>query len=242
MQGSMELGVEELTSPATLKATFAEFVATALFVFVGVGSIVAFGVTGSLDVAFAHGFAIALLVAGIGAISGGHINPAVTFATVITGRITPTRGAMYVVAQLAGAVVGMLLLRAFLIDEIVDATGAGGHAINDAVVPSSLAAVGLEAVGTFVLVWTVFAVAIAPRGGSGIIAPLFIGLAILVAHIVLIPLTGSGINPARTFGPALINNAWTDHWVYWVGPLIGAAAAAITYYVLFLMPEEQASV
>src|SRR3989304_6143236 len=204
MQGSMELGVEELTSPATLKATFAEVVATALFVFVGVGSIVAFGVTGSLDVAFAHGFAIALLVAGIGAISGGHINPAVTFATVITGRITPTRGAMYVVAPLA--------------------------------------AVGLEAVGPFVLVWTVFAVAIAPRGGSGIIAPLFIGLAVLVAHIVLIPLTGSGINPARTFGPALGNNAWTDHWVYWVGPLIGAAAAAITYYVLFLMPEEQASV
>jgi aquaporin TIP len=241
MQTSMDVGLQELTAPASLRATFAEFVATLLFVFVGVGSVVvAAGGGGVVGVALAHGLAIALLVAGIGAISGGHINPAVTFAMVITGRITITRGGMYVVAQLAGAVVGMLFLRAFLIDEVVDAVGPGGHVINKEVVRESLNAVGLEAIGTFMLVWTVFAVAVTPRGNSGIIAPLFIGLAILVDHLVLIPLTGSGVNPARTFGPALVNNAWTDHWVYWVGPLLGAAVAGVTYFLLYMQDEEEA--
>ena len=242
MQKTWDLGMDEMSSPATLKAAFAEFVAMALFVFIGVGSIaVAAAGGGILAIGLAHGLAYALLVAGIFAISGGHLNPAVTFAMLITGRITLMRGVLYVAAQMIGAVVGMLLLRAFLLDELVNgaAIGAGGHAVAAQVVPSDLAAVGLEATGTFILVWTFFAVAVTPRNNSGVIAPLFIGLAVLVVHLVLVPLTGAGINPARTFGPALVNDIWTDHWVYWVGPLVGAAIAGISYYVLYLWEEER---
>jgi aquaporin TIP len=246
----MALGAEELTSPATIKAAVAEFVATALFIFVGVGSIVGTLLSGSTaeSVALAHGLAIALLVAGIGPISGGHINPAVTFAAVITNRITVTRGAMYIVAQLLGAVVGAFLLRALIADGVLNEIGgAGGHQladqtipeINDKIIQGPVIGMLLEATLTFVLVWTVFATAIHPKN-STVIAPLAIGFAILVIHLVAIPLTGAGVNPARTFGPAVAFNEWGDHWVYWVGPLLGGSVAGLLYYFLYIMEEERA--
>jgi glycerol uptake facilitator-like aquaporin len=99
--------------------------------------------SGIIIIALAHGLTIALLVAGIGPISGGHINPAVTFATVITNRISITRGAMYIVAQLLGAVVGALLLKAFIDDSLLkQIPGAGGHSLNTDAVPSQLAGMG----------------------------------------------------------------------------------------------------
>jgi len=241
----MSLGTEELTSTATIKAAAAEFIATAFFVFVGVGSIVSFIVTdgsgGIPLIAFAHGLAIALLVAAIGPISGGHINPAVTFAAMLTNRITITRGAMYWAAQLLGALAGALLLKALLDDGVLDQVpGAGGHGINDLVVPSQLAATGIEALGTALLVWTVFATAVNPKGNA-VIAPLAIGFSILVIHLVAIPLTGSGVNPARTFGPMVVFNRWDDWWVYYVGPLLGGGAAGLLYYFLYLMEDEKAA-
>ena len=252
IRANMNLGIEELTSPDALKASLAELIATMLFVMVGVGSIVAVVANGSdplPNVALAHGFTIALLAAGIAGISGGHINPAVTFAMLITCQVSVTRGAMYIVAQLIGAVIGALLLRAFIVDELLELIGGGGgHALGPAV---SVAWHGmlLEALGTFVLVWTIFAVAVNPRLGSGIAAPLYIGLAVGVVHFFLIPLTGSGINPARTFGPALglpgaadgIPGRWDDAWIYYIGPLLGAAAAALSYYMLFLKPDKNDS-
>jgi MIP family channel proteins len=247
-QNTVDLGIGEFTSPATLKAAFTEFLATTLFIFIGVGSVAAFVAASSQDsalvdglplIALGFGLAIAVLVAGVGPISGGHINPAVTFAMTITGQVTPIRGAMYVVAQLAGACLGAALLRGLLADELILAIpGAGGNSINTDVVTDDLHAVGLEIIGTFILVWTVFAVAVTPRGNSGTLAPLFIGLAVLLAHIILVPLTGCGINPARTFGPALVNGRWDDFWVYVVGPLIGAALASLSYTYLYLMDDE----
>lgn len=247
----MNLGTAELTSPEALRATFAEFIATLLFLFIGVGSVAAFvAASGSgsalIDgvpiIAMAFGLAIAFLAAGVGPISGGHINPAVTFSMIITGEVRVVRGVMYILAQLAGACVGVALLRALLADDLILAIpGAGGNAINDSVVNGSLEAVGVEAVGTFILVWTVFAVAVTTRGNSGTLAPLYIGLAVLIAHIILVPLTGCGINPARSFGPALVNGRWDDQWVYWVGPLIGAALASLTYTYLYLMPSSKST-
>jgi MIP family channel proteins len=248
----MELGTEDLRSPAALKAALAELLATALFIFLGVGSIAAFILTapdvggGIVIIAASFGFAIALLAAGAGPISGGHINPAVTFAMLITGQITVTRAGMYIVAQLVGAAIGALLLRLFLTDEVLaQIPGAGGNAISDIAVTSNLAAVGIEATMTFLLVWTIFATAVSPRG-SGNLAPLFIGFAVFVLHLVTIPLTGSGVNPARTFGPALmlpevaegLPGRWEDWWVYYVGPLIGAAVAAIGFWVLYMQNDD----
>ena len=240
-QPKYELGMEELTSPGTLRASFAEMVATALFVFIGVGAVIVLQAGGGIvGVAIAHGLAIAVLVASIGAISGGHINPAVSFAMVITGRISITRGVMYVIAQLVGAAIGMALLRGFLLDSVVtEVSGAGGHAVNREVL-TNLGGVGVEAVLTFVLVWVIFATAVSSRG-LGSMAAFAIGFAVLIDHFVGVPLTGASMNPARTFGPALINDRWDEHWVYWAGPLIGAAAAAITYYVLYLADEERAA-
>ncbi|MPZ48756.1 MAG: aquaporin [Dehalococcoidia bacterium] len=241
---SIDLGMGEITSPETLKAAFAELVATSLFLFMGVGSVAAMLSTapdlggGIVIIALGFGISIAVLVAAIGPISGGHINPAVTFALVITGQVSVGRGVLFIAAQLLGAVLGVLILRAVLVDDLILAIpGAGGNSINDGAVASNLAAMGIEAVGTFLLVWTVFATAVHPKGS--LLAPFAIGFAVLVAHIVLVPLTGTGINPARTFGPALVLGRWDDWWVYYAGPLIGAALAALSFFILYLTPSSQ---
>lgn len=94
-----------------------------------------------------------------------------------------------------------------------------------------------EVVLTYILVFVVFATTVHSRGPATL-APLAIGLAVLADHLVGVPLTGASMNPARSFGPALVVGAWADHWVYWVGPLIGAAAAGFTYRAVFMEREE----
>lgn len=236
IQSSMTVGTDDF------KAALAELIATTLFIFVGVGSIAAMIAADQPDavvlIALAHGLAIALLAAGAGPLSGGHINPAVTFAMLITGKISLPRAGLYVVAQLVGASIGALLLKLVLEGDLIDAIpGAGGHAVNTEALKSTGSAYIMEAILTFVLVWTIFATAVNPKGPSAI-APLAIGFAVLVIHLVAIPFTGAGVNPARTFGPALIFGEWDDHLVYWVGPLVGAAAAGLTYWMVYLSKEE----
>ena len=214
--------------------------------FVGAGSVVV--VTGVIGVsprddaaaltaiALAHGLAIALLVAGTAKISGGHINPAVTFGAVITGRMKLTTGVLYVGAQLAGAVIGALLLKAAVVGDVEGNLGA--HALNLNALDGKGGGVLVEAVLTFVLVFTVFATAI-DRRGMGNLAPIAIGLAILIDHLVGVPLTGASMNPARSFGPALVADAWDNHWVYWVGPLAGGGIAALAYYLTFMWGRDE---
>jgi aquaporin TIP len=234
----------------TFRAVFAEFIATLLFVFLGAGAVVM--VTGALPlsgggdvtgvitvdpgsaliaIAITHGLAIAALVAATARISGGHVNPAVTFAAVVTGRMKAGPGVLYVAAQLIGAVLGALLLDWVVTDQV--AGNLGAHGINEAALQSTGAGVVVEAILTFVLVFTVFAVAVDPRGPANL-APIAIGLAVLVDHFVGVPLTGASMNPARSFGPALVANEWDDQWVYWVGPLLGGALAGLVYYFLYL--------
>ena len=227
-------------SVKTWRAVLAEFIATLLFVFIGAGAVVT--VTGVLQfdtldgaaltaIALAHGLAIATLVGATAKLSGGHINPAVTFAAVITGRMKLAPGVLYVAGQLLGAVVGALLLQAVLIDSIEGNLGA--HALNADALSSTGAGVIVEIILTFILVFTVFAVAMDPRGPANL-APIAIGLAVLIDHFVGVPLTGASMNPARSFGPALVSNTWDDHWVYWVGPLAGGGLAGLVYYFVYL--------
>ena len=234
--------------PATWRAVLAELIATLLFVFVGAGSVVVItspAVIGAdphrdaaalTAIALAHGLAIALLVAGTARISGGHINPAVTFGAVITGRLKLTTGVLYVGGQLAGAVTGALLLEAAVVGDVEGSLGA--HSLNLGALDGEGAGVMVEAVLTFVLVFTVFATAIDPRGLANL-APVAIGLAVLVDHFVGVPLTGASMNPARSFGPALVADVWDDHWVYWVGPLAGGGIAALAYYLTFMWGREE---
>lgn len=208
----------------------AELVGTFALVFLGVGAIV----TGAdvVGVALAHGLAIAVMVSAVGHISGGHFNPAITFGFLITGRMAAPLAAVYVAAQLAGAVLAALALRAVFPD--VANLDAGAPVLNPQV--GAGAGVLAEAILTFFLVWVVFATAADPRGTFKSIAGLAIGLTITGAILAGGPLTGAALNPARSLGPEIGQWVWTDFWIYIVGPLAGAAAAALAYDRLYLRP------
>ena len=233
----LETSRRELTSREAWRSTLAEFIATLLFVFLGAGSVVVSGglPNGDLDsarllvIALTHGLAIAMLVYATANISGGHINPAVTFAAWLTKKISSARALMYIAAQLSGAVVGAL----FLLLTIPDAanTNLGAHALGPDV--SISMALLMEIIVTFALVFVIFATAVDPSG-MGNLAPLAIGLTVLVDHLVAVPITGASMNPARSFGPALVAGAWSDQWIYWVAPLLGGAGAGLVYQFMFI--------
>lgn len=205
----------------------AEAIGTFALIFVGVLSITGAGIAGSpaqaslTSVALAHGFTIAVMVAALGAISGGHFNPAVTFGFVITGRMRATLGLVYWVAQLVGATVAALLL-----------TETFGIPVVRTGTPDLAPAVGsgtgtlIEAVATFFLVLVIFGTAVDRRAPVAVF-PLAIGLTIALDIMAVGPLTGAAMNPARAFGPALASGQWSHHLVYWAGPLIGAVIAAL---------------
>ena len=263
---SIQLGFQaEDFTMRTWRAVAAEFIATGLFVFLGTASVVAanasiISVGGSLPpvpgpgfvivVALTHGLAIALLVAATARISGGHINPAVSFAAALTGKMKVSTAILYIAGQLIAAVLGVLLLKGVIAAPLELGLGAhgvsvfdpalGGGILDDQVANGAGAGLLVEIVLTFVLVFVVFATAMDPKGLNHL-APIAIGLAVLVDHLVGIPLTGASMNPARSFGPAIVANIWDNHWVYWLGPLIGAAAAALIYEFVFLQREEEDS-
>jgi aquaporin Z len=209
----------------------AEAIGTFLFIFVGAGSVVLGshlndGDSGGLvGVALAHGLALAVLVSALGPISGAHFNPAVTFGVWITGRIDAARAGMYVVAQLLGATAGALALRIVFNEASWGPVALGTPAVDPAI--GITAAIIIEAVLTVVLLLAVFGTAIdrrAPKLGG-----LAIGLAVTADILMGGPLTGAAMNPARWFGPAAASGAFADWYVWWIGPLVGAAVAALLY-------------
>jgi MIP family channel proteins len=204
----------------------AEFVGAFTLIFAGVGAI-ALGadLTG---VALAHGLAIAVMVSAVGHISGGHFNPAITFGFLVTRRIEPMLAGVYWVAQLAGALAAALLVKWLFPG---DALGRGVPSVH---VISPFEAAVLEAILTFFLVWVVFATAVDPRGSFKSVAGLAIGLTISMDIFAGGRLTGAAMNPARAFGPQLAGGHWADGWVWYVGPVLGAAVAALAYAWLYL--------
>jgi aquaporin TIP len=206
----------------------AEFVGTFALVFIGVGAIaVGADLTG---VAFAHGLAIAIMASAVGHISGGHFNPAVTFGFLVTRRMKPALTVMYWLAQFAGAIAAALLLKWLFPG---DALAQGVPAVQ---VIGSGEAVVLEGILTFFLVWVVFATAVDPRGAFKSIAGLAIGLTITMDVFAGGRLTGAAMNPARALGPQLGGGHWANGWVWYVGPLVGGAVAALAYEWLYLRP------
>jgi aquaporin TIP len=209
----------------------AEAVGTFTLIFIGAGSIVAVGtgVTGGglVTIALAHGLAIGTMVSAVGHVSGGHFNPAVTIGIWVTRRIGSLEAAAYLVAQLLGAALGAMLLRLAVPAASWEAV-AGGTPL----VASSLSdgqAILLEAVLTFFLVWVVFATAVDPEGSFAKVAGLAIGFVIAMDIMAGGPFTGAAMNPARSFGPALLSGTYTGMWVYFIGPVIGGTVAALAY-------------
>jgi len=267
-------------------AALAEFIAMALFVWIGCGAAVSSnewytqvsdgfqaGTASIIAIATAFGVAIVVLVYGIGHISGGHINPAVTFAFLLRGELSFGGAIFYMLAQFSGAFVGALLLwgsvaslQSKCVDPVkvktigsavceasctINATSTQLFDVNrytscsapfnlgaNAVDPDLDVAYAFiaETVGTFILLFTVLMTAVHKKSGaSPNAAPIAIGWSVMLAHLVLIPLTGCGINPARTFGPAVVasisgSNTWKSNvWVYYIAPFFGSLLATLTF-------------
>jgi aquaporin Z len=216
-----------------VRRAVAEFVGTFALIFVGMAAIAVSGQSGLVGVALAHGLVIAVMASAVGHISGGHFNPAVTLGFLVTRRIVPSLAVVYWIAQLAGATAGALALRGLFPSEANLDNGV--PVVND--VMSVGAAVGLEAILTFFLVWVIFATAADPGGTFKSIAGLAIGLTITLDILAAGPLTGAAMNPARALGPELVQNVWDDWWVYLVGPSLGAVVAALAYDWLYLRAD-----
>jgi len=218
----------------TLRAPAEEFIGTALFVLVGAGSVIAnMSSNAGLGIAMAHGVGLAVIVTIMLPISGGHINPAVTFSLWLGKQIDAWTLGKYVLAQLLGAVVGALLIKATFPAGAVRMTSLGTPAVSGSM--GFWAAVALEALFTFFLVSAVYGTVVSSQAQR--VAGFAIGLVVLVCALGGGgALTGAVMNPARAFGPALVAWDWHAQAVYWIGPLVGAAAAAGLWRYLLLPP------
>ena len=219
----------------TAKALTAEAIGTFTLIFIGIlaitgGSIAnaPSGITNLASIGLAHGLAIAVMVAALGSISGGHFNPAVTFGFLVTGRMPIARAALYWVAQLVGASAAAFLIVA-LFGKAVVANGTPDLAAS----VNIGAGIAVEAVTTFFLVLVVFGTAVDERAPRNVY-PLAIGLTVTLDILATGPLTGAAMNPARWFGPALASGHWNHALVYWVGPLIGGGLAGILQQTFLL--------
>jgi len=234
---------EELTSWSLYRAGIAEFVATFLLLYISILTVMGVsksgskcGTVGIQGIAWSFGGMIFALVYCTAGISGGHINPAVTFGLLLARKLSLTRALLYMVMQCLGAICGAGVVKGFQ-QTLYMGAGGGANSVNPGYTKGD--GLGAEIVGTFVLVYTVFSATDAKRSARDshvpILAPLPIGFAVFLVHLATIPITGTGINPARSLGAAIVynrSNAWNDHWIFWVGPFIGAALAAIYHVVI----------
>jgi aquaporin TIP len=221
-----------------LRRGLAEFVGAFALVFVAAGTVMSSGGE-AVAVALASGLTIAVMASAVGHISGGHFNPAVTLAFLVTRRMRASLAVVYWIAQLAGAALAALLLRWIYPKNAVDGLKLGAPQLR---FTSSGAGFVLELVLTFFLVWVVFATAADERGTFKSIAGLAIGFAVSMGTLVGNPLTGGAMNPARAFGPFLVQNTWKHDWIWFGGPLVGAALAALAYQLLYLGPSRPSPV
>lgn len=218
-----------------IRRLVAEFIGTFALVFVGCGSVKFFAMVQQpnpqvnvLAIALAFGLTVAVMVAATGHISGGQFNPAVTTALLVTRKMSLHDALFYILTQLVAGTAAAWLLLKWL----------GFYAVNASVTlpgPSftPMNAMWMEVILTFFLVFVIFGVAVDKRGPN-INAALMIGLTVAIDIMLGGPYTGASMNPARSFGPAIMASNWTDHWVYWVGPIVGGILAGVIYNTFFL--------
>lgn len=197
--------------------------------FIGAGAICADALTGGkvglLGIAVAHGLVLSIMVSATGHLSGGHLNPAVTGAFLVTGRMKPEMAAQYVISQLIGATLAGFALKACFLEVTWRKAMLGTPMLAAGVTQGR--GILIEAILTFFLVFAVFGTAVDTNGPK--IGGFGIGLTIAYCILMGGPLTGASMNPSRTFGPALAGGYWNGHMVYWIGPLIGGAVAGLLY-------------
>jgi MIP family channel proteins len=208
-----------------LPRAIAEMIGAFALVFVGV---LAMANGASLTgVALAHGLVIGVMVAALGHVSGGHFNPAVTFAFWLSRRISGAQAVVYAVAQVFGGILAALIVAGLLSR---DAVGVGTPQLAEDI--STVQGILAEGVATFFLVLVIFGTVL-DRRAPETVYPFAIGLTITAGVLAIGPLTGAALNPARGFGPALVSGEWSAFGAWLVGPLLGAALAwAVHEYVL----------
>lgn len=223
-------GTEDSFFHQLIRPALVEFLATAIFLFLTVGHVAFSSPTGNVNeaVASVFGFSIFVLVYITASLSGGNINPAVTCALMATRRMSIVKGLLFVFSQCVGAIVGCGLVDAVLPEAV---TFVGNNSITPgfSVGEAFLA----EMIGTGVLILTVMAAIDKNQQKSlkhiNALAPFAIGMAVYVCHLVLIPVTGCSINPARSFGASVVAKDFDDHWVFWFGPIFGGVISALIY-------------
>jgi MIP family channel proteins len=232
-------------------AYLAEFIGTLMLVFFICAVVSLYGPEPSAQnpnpfidysvIGLVHVLVLFVLVQTLAVISGAHVNPAVTAAMTALRQIKVADAGIYILAQLAGAVAGALLVKGILLDE-GEAENYGTPAVSDLLEGANFGGMVVEAIGTFFLMWAIIGVALNPRATAEW-AALAIGGALGMAVMVLAPLTGAGLNPARSFGPALVSGEWggadTFLLVYVVGPVVGALVAAVLYFYIFIAPGKK---
>ncbi len=225
-----------------LKPMLAEFIGTFYLCFAGIAAILSLeppynSGAGIVGVALAHGLALSIAVSTFGGISGAHFNPAVTLGILATGRISGGGAVRYIISQLAGATVAALACKAIFAKQAVTAAKLGiplpGEGVTWAVV------LGMEFILTFLLLTSVFGAAVDERGKAVKIGGFAIGLTVAFDILAGGKISGASMNPARSFGPALVQWHWDWHLLYWLGPIAGGVVAALVYHHLLLTAEPQ---
>ncbi|XP_019412025.1 PREDICTED: aquaporin-5-like [Crocodylus porosus] len=224
---------KEVLTLAFARAVFVEFLATLIFVFIGLGSALKWpsALPSILQISLAFGLGIATLVQAFGHISGAHINPAVTIAFFVGNQISFFRMLFYVVAQLVGAITGAGILYG-----VTPANTHGNlaiNALNNNITPGQ--ALVVEILLTFQLAMCIFASTDNRRTDNLGSPALSIGLSVCLGHLIGIYFTGCSMNPARSFAPSVIMRRFSSaHWVFWVGPILGAVLAALLYFYILV--------
>ncbi|XP_033229415.1 aquaporin isoform X2 [Belonocnema kinseyi] len=219
------LGAHELTDKkgGLYRALFAEFLGTLFLNFFGCGAVV----TGDVvAISLAFGIAVAAAVQAVGHVSGGHINPAVTVGMLAIGKVPVVRAVLYIISQCAGAIAGSSFLRALSTEENFLEQRLGAVSLSKI---TAVQGFGIEFFLALVLVVVVCGACDSGKPESKGIAPLIIGLVVAACHLIAVDRTGPGMNPARSLGAAVANGKYDDHWLYWVGPILGGVAGALIY-------------
>jgi|SRR4051812_32034668 len=232
-----------------MKKYLAEFIGTFILVFLGTGTAVVLGgytgggtetgFLGVVAIALAFGLSIVAGAYAIGHISGCHVNPAVSLAVLMSGKMSANEFVGYIIAQVLGALAGSSVL-AFVNTSSTTLEGDGANGFGDlsAVGLNMTGAIVVEVVLTFIFVMTNLGVTSSKKTSH--MAGIVIGLTLTLVHIIGIPLTGTSVNPARSLAPAIFagGEALAQVWVFIVAPLIGAALAAIVFKSFFAVKEE----
>jgi aquaporin Z len=238
---------------STTRVMLAEAIGTFFLCFAGIATILSTqspidSGAGIIGIALAHGLALSIAVACFGGVSGGHHNPAVTVAFLAAGRIKIDRAIQYVLAQLAGAVIASYACLYLFPAEAVSAAKLGATLPGkmpgtDGAWVTAPIILGLEFIATYLLMTAVYGAAVDPRGAGVKIGGFAIGLTVTFDILAIGAITGASMNPARSFGPALVykltggeagGSAFDLHWCYWAAPIAGAIVAALVYEKLIL--------